>query len=389
MATDGDDTAPAIQATTGGGAGAGGGAGVNYLFFDGTLPAESDGTIATAFNAINTQEHKERAHQLYDFFMDPNSNLMNLNGDRRLLCALVAVPKSKLVKVVYGFGYGTSGIGATSAISKKLLLLFGEGGADIGGSPQVLVLDPTVTEQQAVNSISEATFLQLVQVKGQNYSYPLATASTSTDPPATIMKLAPIPAHLVYDGFGKDLDIVEVYERIHGCDEQTPVLNHAKAFLRSALLNYTVGASKPYTAPEAFMKMASREARAWATERYSALIPMAVAAPAPQGGGDLQQFFLHYMAQQHPAPAVHGEEKKDDGAPIMSTYELRMTLKLCGGDIASGTEDDLPQWFKDVAEKKLTANAKNMIITSAINDSVRYPDAEVPIMPALLKMIRD
>ena len=261
MATDGDDTAPAIQATTGG-AGAGGGAGVNYLFFDGTLPAASDGTIATAFNAINTQEHKERANQLYEFFMDPNSNLMNLNGDRRLICALVAVPKSKLVKVVYGFGYGTSGIGATSAISKKLLLLFGEGGADIGGSPQVLVLDPTVTEQQAVNSISEATFLQLVQVKGQNYSYPLATASTSTDPPATIMKLAPIPAHLVYDGFGKDLDIVEVYERIHGCDEQTPVLNHAKAFLRSALLNYTVGAAKPYTAPEAFMTMASREARA-------------------------------------------------------------------------------------------------------------------------------
>ena len=63
MATDGDDTAPVIQAATGG-AGAGGGAGVNYLFFDGTLPAASDGTIATAFNAINTQEHKERAHQL-------------------------------------------------------------------------------------------------------------------------------------------------------------------------------------------------------------------------------------------------------------------------------------------------------------------------------------
>ena len=157
--------------------------------------------------------------------------------------------------------------------------------------------------QQEVNSISEATFLQLVQVKGRNYSYPLATASTSTDPPAAIMKLAPIPAYLVYDGFGKDLDIVEVYERIHGCDEQTAVLEHAKAFLRSVLLNYTAVTAKPYTTPEAFMTMASREARAWATKRFSALIPTAVAAQAPLpqingGGGEWQQFFLQYMAHR-------------------------------------------------------------------------------------------
>jgi len=136
--TAGDVVAPGVTHDEEG-AGDGGGAGVNYLFFDGTLPAASDGTIATAFNAINTQEHKERARQLYEFFRDPDSNLMDLNGDRRLLCALVAVPKSKLVKIVYGFGYGTSGIGATSAISKKLLVLIGEGGTDFG-TPQVLLV---------------------------------------------------------------------------------------------------------------------------------------------------------------------------------------------------------------------------------------------------------
>jgi len=58
----------------------------------------------------------------------------------------VAVLDSHKVKVVYGLGIGTAGIGQFSPIGGILLILFGEGGGVLG-LVQALLLDARIREK--------------------------------------------------------------------------------------------------------------------------------------------------------------------------------------------------------------------------------------------------
>ena len=66
--------------------------------------------------------------------------MRDLNGNDSFFTALVLVPDSNKVKVIYGLGMGTTGIGHVLAVSAKLLALFGEGGG-VQGPVQSIVLD--------------------------------------------------------------------------------------------------------------------------------------------------------------------------------------------------------------------------------------------------------
>jgi len=41
------------------------------------------------------------------------------------------------------------------------------------------------------------------------------------------MRIAPIPAYLVFDGFETDLDASMVYERLMDIHDKTPMIEHA------------------------------------------------------------------------------------------------------------------------------------------------------------------
>ena len=351
-----------------------------------TLPAAGPGMVSTAFGNIAPEEHRKRAGQLYSFLRDPNANLMRLNTDRTLRTCLVAIPSSKLVKVVYGLSFGVTGIETVSPLADKMLVLFGEGGGEFG-TPQVLVMDKTVCTHHDVISMSDPTFQQHLMEKGRDYSYPLAAAQNVTDQPVSMMQLAPILAHLVLDGFSTHLDAAVVYERIQSCADHDEALLHASAFLRSVLLSFRIPHNKPYTTSETFMNMPPTAARTWASFRFGELLPQALPTPAEQNGfqGALP-LLLEQFARTQQKQQPQGETAKED--TIMSEYELRLTYKLCGLQPGESCVDHLPQWFREVSDKKLTDHAKNMIITNAINTMIRFEDAEVPITPSLLKMIR-
>ena len=53
--------------------------------------------------------------------------MRDLNGDDSFFTELVSVPDSNTVKVIYGLGMGTAGIGHVSAVLGKLLALLGKG----------------------------------------------------------------------------------------------------------------------------------------------------------------------------------------------------------------------------------------------------------------------
>ena len=66
--------------------------------------------------------------------------MRDINGDDSFFTALVLVPDSNKVKVIYGLGMGTTEIGHVLAVSTKLLAIFGKGGG-FPGPAQSIVLD--------------------------------------------------------------------------------------------------------------------------------------------------------------------------------------------------------------------------------------------------------
>ena len=79
---------------------------------------------------------------------------------------VVNVPKTKFMRVVYTFGFGTNPIGATaSPTDGKLLVLHGDGDSDIGPPPP-LCLPPTVFESNRVATMTATQFSNQLQRAG-------------------------------------------------------------------------------------------------------------------------------------------------------------------------------------------------------------------------------
>ena len=129
--------------------------------YTGTLPAAT-GCIATDFAKVPLMEQRRVANTLHTFLADPQSDLRDLNGDQTPFTAMVSVPGTHKIKILYGLGYGTSGIGQVSPIAKRLLALFGEGSA-IMGPAQVISLDPTIRAEARKLQVRQA-----VQIPSQN-----------------------------------------------------------------------------------------------------------------------------------------------------------------------------------------------------------------------------
>jgi len=76
-------------------------------YYTGQLPA-AQVHVASALNARATPgELRTQAQAFFDFLENPQNDLRDLNGEKgSIFTALVAVPDSHKVKVVYGLGIG-------------------------------------------------------------------------------------------------------------------------------------------------------------------------------------------------------------------------------------------------------------------------------------------
>ena len=99
-------------------------------------------------------EQRRVTTTLHTFLADPQSDLRDLNGDQTPFTAMVSVPGTHKIKILYGLGYGTSGIGQVSPIAKRLLALFGEGSA-IMGPAQVISLDPAIRADARILNLTD------------------------------------------------------------------------------------------------------------------------------------------------------------------------------------------------------------------------------------------
>jgi len=385
-------------------AGSGDGTGLhqphNNVFFNGTLPGPTC-DVAHQFAAIPIQEQKEQAAQLLEFLMNETKQLLALNGDQVPRVALLALPSSSKVKVVYGLGVGASGITNTTPIDGKVLALTGNGNNTLG-PPSTVVLPTSTTTPANVKSLSEDLFLEKLTSAGNGYRWPLAQvrAASDTNP---LVQLAPIPAFLVYDGFDNNLDAAEVYERVLSLDNHdTPMMLHLKQFLRATVVNHNQDDNTPALQPDVLMQTIPNEARIWAVNQcqkyFPTLLQQQPATPqrdpttnAPGGGitPEVRELLTHLLpaqAQLFQANKTTEEKKDDVGTLGMSEQELEVTTLQCTGR-AGAPQESLPAWFASIAAKGMGESFKLQIIRKHLIANEFYEDAEVPLTTTLLKMI--
>ena len=82
-------------------------------------------------------------------------DLQDLNGDVSHFTAIVSVPDTNTVKVIYGLGFGTAAIGQVSPLANKILALFGKGGVALGPA-QTIVLDATLRNKKLVRNLTDS-----------------------------------------------------------------------------------------------------------------------------------------------------------------------------------------------------------------------------------------
>ena len=129
--------------------------------------------VAKVLQLVPLADQRTQVEQIFAFLGAPSPALSQLNKGRTCYVALVSVPKTSLVKIAYGIGFGSSPIGTTaSPVDGKLLFLQGDGNNDIG-PPQLICLPATMVEKQTVVMMTENQFLAALTTKGVGYTYPI------------------------------------------------------------------------------------------------------------------------------------------------------------------------------------------------------------------------
>ena len=130
--TSGGDTETTGAGTITAAAATAAGAHVPVLHLASSLPA-AVGDVPTFLQRTSLENQRYQADELFAFLSAPNPALTRLNEGTKIYVAVVNVPKTSLIKVVYGMGFGSSPIGSTvSPVDGKILFMHGDGNKDVG-----------------------------------------------------------------------------------------------------------------------------------------------------------------------------------------------------------------------------------------------------------------
>ena len=361
------------------------------------------GTVPVALHAKSLECQRKMALGFYKFLIatEPPPPLLKLNEGSNYFVALVNVPKTCKVKVVFCPGMGSSPIGEEpSAIDDHLLFLHGDGSQELG-PPLPLSFSSAAANQKEVSVLTEAQFTATVTAKGENYPYPLVASRYITEK-KLLMKLAPIPAYFVYDGFHHDLNAGLVYERLMKHNNvENDMFTYLKHFLRGCISGQPGGGPRPYLKEDVFSSPPSAEARLWAKRKFIECFPslhptvvddeasggLYLSSPKSGLNPEITAFLKAFTAKVTPDSSPTATPTKVDEKSTMSAGELEVTLEMCGqprdGDLSM-----LPQWFQDCAAKGTSEQYQLTIIRKWMMNNCYYDDADIPMTATLLKMIR-
>ena len=361
---------------------------------DDALPAPA-GPIAKLFQAIPPEAQRADAQALYEFF-NTNGNPLRLNVGTKLLSALVIVPETSNVTLIYGLGYGTADIGENSPIADKYLALCGEGSAELG-PPELRILPANLSTESEFLCPSDEDVQTSLTDKGRNYgAHLIAPRNVQELRKEKLLRIAPIPSYFVFDAFENALDAALVYERLLACSHESSMLSHAKAFLRTALVGpFRASDVKPYVNTADWTALPPSLAKEWRRERITTLFPSlfpstpthsAPTQATPAASTELFASLLREFQASVVTPSNTPLPNKPEASTSGSEFEKNLLKIMCGHDIAC---DDtvLPQWYASLFQKNQDRKDKDHIVGALLARKSRFEDVTLPVYPELKKMI--
>ena len=372
------------------------------LFTNINLP-DAIGDIAKTFAATPTNIQRKNAMDLYDYLWN-EQEITRVNVGNPLMTAIVAIPNTCKVKVVYGLGYGTAGLGQTTPIDNKFIMLHGEGNNTDIGYPDVIMMNNNIRKQTEVLNPSDATVQDLLTTKGENFGNHLTPPRLVTTK-KKIMNIAPIPSYFIYDGFEQELNAADIYERLLQSAHPSEMLTHAASFLRSVLVGpFRNDDNKPSIPLAEWNSMIPRHAKLWRKGKVESLFPLIFITPAlpnthPTSApinttSDTNSTLIATLlaelqkARDHRAPINNEEKKDEDATPTtkVSNFEKSILKTMCG--LPNQCDDDiLPTWYLHLFRKHQDDKDRDHIVAETLNNTARFEDAEIPVYPELKKMI--
>ena len=133
------------------------------VLFSGELPGPT-GIVPTKLHELELKTQRKQASELYKFLNTKNQSLLELNSDLSPRVALINIPQTSKVRVIYGTGFGSKGIGQSNAISGKFVTLHGDAGHELG-PPSTLVLPASILSAHTVTIMSHAQFCTKIMSK--------------------------------------------------------------------------------------------------------------------------------------------------------------------------------------------------------------------------------
>ena len=183
---------------------------------------------------------------------------------------------------------------------------------------------------------------------------------------------------------------------------------HALALCRSCIVRQWRNTdTKPFISAQDFNQLMPAQGRTWGQRKFRTFFPTlqvgppvppspvqaAAQPPAGPAAQPIFQFdvavFQQYLAQQREGAMQFEDKEKDDkpaGLAKVSTMEIKHMKIMCGLKEVDA-EETLPKWYRDLFHRHQDEKDKQNIITSAIKQTSFFEDAEVPLYPALVKMI--
>lgn len=389
------------------------------VFFTGNLPAPV-GEVAKLFrNNFNMLKQRTDADALFEFLNDDGCDLRDLNGSHdRCFVAMVSVPNTTKIRLIYGLGVGTASIGTVSPLSGKFLALYGEGGGE-RGTPLMLILPSSISDAKEVANPSDADIDRSFQNDHVLGTY--THRANNTRQTYRILKIAPIPPYFVYDGFeDNDLEAAEVYERIRAGHHRGNATTHAQAFLRSCLVGpWRISDDKPFCDANTFNARTPVAGHRWAKTQFGIMFPSlspATLNPPPPGreaargvtfatanplqpGGQSGNGIIHLNIDQlrqllsgtagAAALAADEEKKADDEDTLKSVSDReKRRMRIQCGLPETAPPDSFPKWYREIFAPNLPKKDKYDIVYDAVKDAGPY-DEEVQLYSELSKCIVD
>jgi len=141
------------------------------------------------------------------------------------------------------------------------------------GPAQALLLNATMTDKKDMKNITPAQIATVFQ-SGQHIEAQQVLRASAVNTMHQIMKIAPIPAYFVWDGFNQDLESAQVYERIMDSHEDSTMKGHTLDFLRTCMIgNWRINDEKLFSPTAQSSGMLPRKARPRAAMQFNRLLP--------------------------------------------------------------------------------------------------------------------